>query len=335
MTGLADDDASRNRTLIAKFTRRDLMLYALSVGYNDDDLSQCYESHKDFGEPLPTFLLALIFMAQPQGDRPFPTGIRRFPPSFMRHSDGLGPLPRIFLRETYFDEADSSQDFPTVLHMSQSLSVHGPIILREPTLDDPDPPTTMEFNVAIEQVKPRKIGTFVKTRTVYTQDGTLVATSEMVAMILGIDPSHVVPLNDDSELAASKETKPRSQIFRTSETKMLQFNVARNAALLYRLNGDYNRIHVDGGSFFDRPLLHGLCSLGMVARAVLQNTKNKASDLKTIVCFFTKPVFIGDRLELWISRNDDWIDFCVTSQNKGEAKVKGRLLLVQKALSSL
>mmetsp|Transcript_22502 Transcript_22502/g.51666 ORF Transcript_22502/g.51666 Transcript_22502/m.51666 type:complete len:330 (+) Transcript_22502:408-1397(+) len=326
-----DDDTSK--TLIAKFTRRDLALYALSVGCNGDDLSHCYESHPDF-EPLPSFLLSLIFMAQSEGDRPFLTGIRRFPPSFMRHAGGVGPLPRRFLSDSYFDEADS-QDSPTVLHMSQSLSMHSPIILREPTLDDPDPPTTTKINVAIEQVKPRGIGTFVKTKMEYSQDGTLVATSEMVALILGIDPSHVVPLDDVSEQPASKKMKSRSQIFRATETKMLQFDVPRNAALLYRLTGDYNQIHVDGGSLFDRPLLHGLCSLGMVSRAILQYTESKASDLKSIDCHFTKPVFIGDALEMWILRNDGCIDFCVTSQNKGEVKVKGKLLLVQKALSSL
>jgi len=349
MTGLKDDasscgDDDTSKTLIAKFTRRDLVLYALSVGCNGDDLSHCYESHPDF-EPLPTFLLALIFMAQSKDDSP-QTGIRRFPPSFMRHEDGVGPLPRKFLRDAYFDEAGSSQDFPTVLHMSQSLSVHGPIKLHEPTLDDPDPPTTLKFNVVIEQVKPRGIGTFVKTRTEYArEDGTLVASSEMVALILGIDPAHVVPLNDDSEQPASKKTKSRSKNFTTTETKMLQFtttetkmlqfDVPRNAALLYRLNGDYNQIHVNGGNFFDRPLLHGLCSLGMVARAVLQYTKSKASDLKSIDCRFTKPVFIGDKLELWILLNDGCIDFCVTSQSKEEVKVKGKLFLVQKALSSL
>jgi acyl dehydratase len=78
------------------------------------------------------------------------------------------------------------------------------------------------------------------------------------------------------------------------------------AALLYRLSGDYNPLHADpdfaSRAGFDRPILHGLCTYGMGARAVIEKVLGfDAARLKRIAVRFTSPVWPGDtvRCELW------------------------------------
>jgi acyl dehydratase len=77
-------------------------------------------------------------------------------------------------------------------------------------------------------------------------------------------------------------------------------------ALLYRLSGDRNPLHVDaavacaGG--FERPILHGLCTYGIVGRALLAALC--ADDVARFLRFdvrFTNPVIPGEtiRTEIW------------------------------------
>jgi acyl dehydratase len=70
-------------------------------------------------------------------------------------------------------------------------------------------------------------------------------------------------------------------------------------ALLYRLNGDYNVLHSDPAvaraAGFPRPILHGLCTYGMAAHALLKTAcKYDAAQLESLAVRFTSPVFPGE-----------------------------------------
>jgi acyl dehydratase len=76
--------------------------------------------------------------------------------------------------------------------------------------------------------------------------------------------------------------------------------------LIYRLSGDVNPLHADpevaAKAGFDRPILHGLCTYGMAARAVSEKVlDHDAARLKRLALRFTSPVWPGEtvRYELW------------------------------------
>ncbi|MGH3652104.1 MaoC/PaaZ C-terminal domain-containing protein [Glutamicibacter sp.] len=73
-------------------------------------------------------------------------------------------------------------------------------------------------------------------------------------------------------------------------------------ALLYRLNGDRNPLHSDpvmaSKAGFPRPVLHGLCTYGMAALALVRNSTLLAErGLGSINARFAAPVFPGQVLE--------------------------------------
>jgi acyl dehydratase len=80
------------------------------------------------------------------------------------------------------------------------------------------------------------------------------------------------------------------------------------AALIYRLSGDLNPLHVDpkvataGG--FTKPILHGLCTFGVVGRALLEGACDfNPARLRKMRARFTSPTYPGETI-----RTDIWAD---------------------------
>jgi len=104
-------------------------------------------------------------------------------------------------------------------------------------------------------------------------------------------------------------------------------------ALIYRLSGDPNPLHVDPeiakAAGFPRPILHGLGTFGVAAHAILKSVCGYDPDcLKAMAARFSAPVFPGEtiRTELW--RDGTIVSFraCVVERevvalNNGYAEV--------------
>lgn len=82
---------------------------------------------------------------------------------------------------------------------------------------------------------------------------------------------------------------------------------SRAQAATYRLSGDRNPLHIDPVTArragHERPILHGLSTMGVIARAVIHAcAEGDAERLREIALRFTAPVFPGDTIEthIWL-----------------------------------
>lgn len=81
-------------------------------------------------------------------------------------------------------------------------------------------------------------------------------------------------------------------------------------AMIYRLSGDYNPLHIDPCvakvAGFDRPILHGMCTYGVVGRALLSTLcGNDPSRMKRMDARFSAPVYPGETIITEIWRHDE------------------------------
>ena len=93
-------------------------------------------------------------------------------------------------------------------------------------------------------------------------------------------------------------------------------------ALLYRLSGDKNPLHADpdfaklGG--FDKPILHGLCSFGIVCKAVVDELLG--GDVKRVARYqvrFAGVVFPGETIETSMWRDGNKILIAAKAKERG------------------
>ncbi|AKK29517.1 MaoC/PaaZ C-terminal domain-containing protein [Mycobacterium sp. EPa45] len=102
-------------------------------------------------------------------------------------------------------------------------------------------------------------------------------------------------------------------------------------AAIYRLSGDRNPLHIDPAvarkAGFDDVFLHGLCTLGFAARAVINSVgAGDPSVLREISCRFSKPVALGAPLNTEIWQDGDAVSFR-TTQNSNVSLSAGRAML--------
>ena len=84
-------------------------------------------------------------------------------------------------------------------------------------------------------------------------------------------------------------------------------------ALWYRLNADFNPLHVDpdvaARAGFERPILHGLCTFGIAAAAALKALREDPARVEALDVRFSAPLFPGETISVEVWRDGDVVSF--------------------------
>jgi acyl dehydratase len=214
------------------------------------------------------------------------------------YEDGLQALPTMAVVLGYpgFWAKDPATgiDWVKLLHGEQSLELHAPLPASGTVLGQ----TRI---TAIVDKGAGKGALMYSERDIHDKaSGQLLAVSRSVSFMRG-----------DGGFSASGQTSdaappPRSATPDTAPDHVCELRTRPEAALIYRLSGDYNPVHADPAvaqaAGFERPILHGLCSFGVTGHALLKTLCGwDAARLKEIGCRFSSPVYPGEtlRVEMW------------------------------------
>ena len=302
----------------AFYNSRDLILYALSVGYGlpgdsdhgetqeEDDLKYLYEQHPEFSA-VPSFCLALSFWANQNQNDATSYSIPLFPPQSMTAT--------VIIPTRYIDSQvrKDLSDYP-ILHMWQSIQWHRN--LPVPIISKSSIRTRLKCRIL--SIVPKKIGTFVTSETEIHQvkattaqrsggattkecSKSLLCSLQSTALVLGIPQEIVIPAEIGSQPgmspSSSSSTKAKPVIpFPPTKDQPADFQFTYQTtptqSLLYRLaSGDSNQIHVLGDDMLSKnlklddgkqqkPILHGLCTFGIATRAILKFASTTVSTTK-------------------------------------------------------
>jgi acyl dehydratase len=242
-------------------TRRDTMLYALSLGLGADplDRDQLRFVYEDGLEALPTMAVVLGY-------------------------------PGFWLKE-------SGVDWVKVVHAEQGLRIHRTLPVEGRLLGR----TRL---TGIVDKGAGKGALLYSEREVTDAAGALVATLSMTTFLRGdggcggstgpAKAPHPTPARPP-DLAIDLPTLP-------------------SQALIYRLNGDTNPLHADpdvaAKAGFERPILHGLATFGIVGHALLKGLcAYRPERLKAMEGRFSAPVYPGETIRTEIWREADAVAF--------------------------
>jgi acyl dehydratase len=188
-------------------------------------------------------------------------------------------------------------NYRMLLHAEQSLIMHRPLPVEGTVVSEAKIDEIYDKGAAKGAIM------YMTRKLVDASNGELLATLGNVAF-----------LRADGGFGGKSEGAPKPRGVPAERTPDLQANlpVTLNQALIYRLAGDYNPLHIDPevarSAGFDRPILHGLGGYGTAGRALIKLLcRDDPARLRRLDVRFTSPVYPGEplHLDIWkLTRGD-------------------------------
>lgn len=268
---------------LTPYTRRDCMLYALSLGYGHNPMDQA--------------------------ELPFV------------YEEGLKTVPTMFTvlgaPGAWASDPGTGIDWLQILHGEHRMTLYGV----------PPPEGCLRSRTRISRVVDKGQGR-----------GALVVTTREISdnatgrLLASIDHTSFCRANGGfgegdpapSLLPATPESPAEATV---------NLSTSPSAALLYRLNGDHNPIHASPqlakAAGFDRPILHGLCTYGMAARAILrQACGNDPTKLASLALRFSAPFYPGETLSVELWRRGANLHFRAFAAERGQVVLTHGLAVI-------
>ncbi|MEU7476778.1 MaoC/PaaZ C-terminal domain-containing protein [Lentzea sp. NPDC042327] len=224
------------------------------------------------------------------------------------YEEGLAVLPTFGVVAPRFHETAPpvvsfpgvNVDLARVLHGTQEIAAHGPIpaegqaVLRTRITDVWDKGTA---------------AVIVQESTAVAPDGTVLYTTRSSIFARG-----------EGGFGGERGPSNRVELPGREPDAVIETPTLPQQAHLYRLCGDRNPLHADPGfaraAGFDRPILHGLCTYGVVCKAVVDAFLDGPEQVVSFGARFAGVVFPGETLRTSVWRDGSRLVLTTSSADR-------------------
>lgn len=199
-------------------------------------------------------------------------------------------------------EPDTGIDWVRVLHGEQAITIHRPLPAAATVVGK------LAIKAIVDKGKDRG-ALLLQERTLHEQaSGALLATVSSLTFARG--DGGFSEREGNGPKGGDPAPPPPPKTPETAPEKTCDLPTLPQAALIYRLSGDYNPLHAEPAiataAKFPRPILHGLASYGVAGHAILRTYCDyDPARLKALSVRFSAPVYPGEtlRTEMWRTGN--------------------------------